>query len=70
MKYIIRRFFFAVLTTPVVMALYVLAYFAISMMTPYNSGSLYIALTNLPTIGAVYVLWFSFYPQVMRWLTK
>lgn len=64
MKYIIRRFILAILTTPFVFAVYVLGYFAISMMTPYESGNLYTALSNLPAVAFAWIMGLTFYTQL------
>lgn len=71
MKFVIRRFIFAIITLPVVLAGYGLIYFWFGLLSPDGYGASVVAfLENLPAIGFAYVLCFSFYSQIARFVER
>ena len=68
MKFIVRRFFAGLLTLPVALAGYFLAYALLVMLGTGPVGSWRDPVANFPTIAFVWMLVWLFLPIIWRWV--
>lgn len=67
MKYIIRRALFAVITIPVVLAVYAVIYFGVGVLTSTNTMSSSSFADNAWAISIAWVLVGAFSKQIIDW---